>query len=249
MKRVLIVLGVVGVMVSAAAAAQMTRAAPAGAPALVPEVKGPARVAPPATVGQLRGRQITKTPVTVKATAASTAISVAGRAINSKSYSEGSGVVLDAAHMKHAQTQSTVFLYSVYLTPTTAEGIAKGESNISVTQSQSREAGKKIVGGYKAYTFGSVAFKNLPTGVHTYVLTLGSFHFQGKPAFAINGTEWHVDDVIVNKEAHEAQLLLLLDGDKQDQLLLDTGAAFPDNPNVVQLTGMGFYYVQLAQVK
>ncbi|MFB3882846.1 MAG: hypothetical protein ACE149_16400 [Armatimonadota bacterium] len=252
MRRLLAVAIVLGAMVSAGVAAQVGRTgvAPTLSSRAVAE-QGPARLAPAQTVGTLRERLSSRAAVAVKPRVqAGTLISAeaAARAMAAGRYSQESGVVLDAARMEDTLTGSAMGLFSVMLTPYVSSGIAKGERNIRVFVSRPREEGAKLPDGRRGQVFGDIVFKNLPTGVHTYVVTLGYFCSSGAPAILVNQSEWHIDDLVVNKEAGTAQLLVLVDGDKQDQLYLAIGAAYPDKPGMLP-DGMSVYYVQMAMVK
>ncbi len=252
MRGLLVAVALVGVMASAGVAAPVGRSLARTQPSLTPvKAQGPTRLAPAPTVETLRASLLSRRAPAAKVTVPPGSFisqKAAARAMASKSYSQGSGVVLDVAHLEDQWTGSSMSLFGVMLTPYLASGIAKGERNLQVFASRRVEDGKTLADGRRGQVFADAVFENLPTGVHTYVITLGSFSSGAAPAILVNQSEWHVDDLVVNQEAHTAQLLVLVDGDKQDKLYLAFGAAF-SGPASGQLDPMSVYYVQMALVQ
>jgi hypothetical protein len=211
----------------------------------------PAVAPAPMTVAQLRLTKPKRTPsVVTPASGVRARAELAGPALAALSYRKGQGVVLDAAHPLHAATQSDLLLPFVRYNARAWQSITAGgpSSGVDETILFTPDRERSWPGWPPTYFAGAATFRALPSGPHTYLLSLSvSVPLKDLYLCMYEGGLYH-DQLVWSEQTQEARLLLQIDGDTTpvvDVLLYIP--RIPDQYSETQRT-VTFYHAQLAQI-
>jgi hypothetical protein len=205
----------------------------------------------PMTVSQLRLTKPKRAPsvVTLKPGVQARA-KLAGSAVAALSYRNDRGVVLDAAHPLHGPTKSGLLLPFLRYGPEAWQSITTGGPSSGVDQtilfSPDRE--RSWPGWPPTYFAGAATFRALPSGPHTYLLSLCvNVPLTDLYVYIADGGLYH-DQLVWSEQTQEARLLLQVDGDATPvlEVLMYTNRV-PDPYSETERT-FTFYHAQLAQI-
>ncbi len=207
-----------------------------------------------ASVAQLRAQKaagavakVNPRPAGVQPPAAlSPAIAAAAASV---AYSQGNGVVLEAAHLLDETTGSGLYVRGVTLHSLMIEEIRAGKPNVPVNSLLTYNPGdvEKPRPGVQVMEFAKAWFGSLPGGSHTYLLSLACFAPVTSRIWVKVEGEWHHEDLVWNATRTEARLLLEIDSSKIMLPLLVQCAVQPASPPPV-VTTQTFHHVQLARI-
>lgn len=125
-------------------------------------------------------------------------------------YKNGSGVVLSPLNATHSPTMSLLTIYNLTYSWAIASYI---RNNIPFSVYQIVNAPQGVSIANKLFTFLYARYKDLPTGVHTYLLTLGTSVSADQTKIAIYNSdrssyaEFEGSDFVYNPGANEIRLL------------------------------------------
>lgn len=125
-------------------------------------------------------------------------------------YKNGNGVVLNHIHPSHSPTKSEITLYHVICSPYTIHSI---QNNVlfPIPQYVYAPPGISIFG--KNFLFTYANFNDLPTGQHTYLLTVGTSISANQAKISISNAVgsglvvFEGSDLIANAETNEIRVL------------------------------------------
>jgi hypothetical protein len=205
----------------------------------------------PMTVTQLRLSKPSRAPSLVSPRAGVQArAKLAASAAAALSYRKGQGVVLDAAHPLHEATKSDLLLPFLRYNSGAWQSITAGgpSSGVDETILFTPDRERLWDGWPPTYFAGAVTFRGLPSGPHTYLLSLSvNVPLKDLYVYSFEGGQYH-DQLIWSEQTQEARLLLQIDGDTTPvfEVLLYI-PRIPDQYSETQRT-VTFYHAQLAQV-
>lgn len=172
------------------------------------------------------------------------------------SYSKAKGVVLSIAKPTHPATGSDMSVYLASYDEATRKLIDAGDPGVALsqivapppppTQDQYGINWHAALGLPPFVTGAQAQFRNLPAGMHTYVLTVGTTAPKQNLVVVLQVLDDHQDDLQMNPATSEASLLFTLQSKAGDSVWVSVGYTVPEDDK--SWHQYSFHHIQLVRI-